>query len=610
MVLFGAVVVAVAAFSLVGPATPVKAQSTNANCQSQGGGKVDSVTGAPVIIPNTTLPSGFNSANDTLATRNPYYVGINGPNVCTVLGFSKWFNTNSSSSWSATQQGGVEALRLVSAYEPAATLEMDKDQFGTSAYIALPSGERLSAGAILNDYYNGGTGVGVQSDPRLVEAVFNVLVQDEFLPLDVTKGYLDIGFIDQPLGTITLSNSTNYQPLTCQQIYNALPAATKALPASWGTTLANLGYAYTATSAADYCGGANASAGYATFIKAAAAKVCPNSGLNAFCALQGYATVNPNISGTNQSLASTCPTGYTALQQTGAYATTRAFMQGLADQLKAGQLKDPTEAAQLKIYLWDVIFAAKQAGATLTTDQTNWLNQWSKSTTPAILASYAQNPLPASELPADINAFIAEVNIPALDAVIAACVPGSYVISTPITPVVPPVTPPVNPPVITPPGIGGGTEPTDDTAAMLASVSATLNALLLQLQTLISSGNATNTVALAGFQSVIAGIQSSLQGLGSISSLSVAWCHTFNTNLGIGSSGADVTALQTALTKDGEMTTVNGTYDESTASAVSAFQEKYASDVLAPSNLSAGTGYVGSATRAKLNSLYTCTAGQ
>ncbi|MEK9134989.1 MAG: hypothetical protein AAB451_01690 [Patescibacteria group bacterium] len=31
----------------------------------------------------------------------------------------------------------------------------------------------------------------------------------------------------------------------------------------------------------------------------------------------------------------------------------------------------------------------------------------------------------------------------------------------------------------------------------------------------------------------------------------VAWCHDFNTNLRIGDSGSEITALQTALTKDG-----------------------------------------------------------
>ena len=70
--------------------------------------------------------------------------------------------------------------------------------------------------------------------------------------------------------------------------------------------------------------------------------------------------------------------------------------------------------------------------------------------------------------------------------------------------------------------------------------------------------------------------------------------------------GPGVTALQTALQKDGESVTVNGTFDDQTAAAVTGFQEKYASQILAPYGLSNGTGYVGSATRAKLNSIYGC----
>lgn len=99
----------------------------------------------------------------------------------------------------------------------------------------------------------------------------------------------------------------------------------------------------------------------------------------------------------------------------------------------------------------------------------------------------------------------------------------------------------------------------------------------------------------------------------------VKWCHTFNTNLGIGSNGTEFETLQTALIKDG----ANGadlSYDsagmgqstkfgEYTASAVVAFQEKYASEVLKPYGLAHGTGYVGKSTRAKLNKLYGCNNG-
>ena len=89
-------------------------------------------------------------------------------------------------------------------------------------------------------------------------------------------------------------------------------------------------------------------------------------------------------------------------------------------------------------------------------------------------------------------------------------------------------------------------------------------------------------------------------------STSTAWCYTFNTNLSIGMSETDVTDLQTALQKDGESVTATGTFDDQTASAVTAFQEKYASIILTPYGLSNGTGYVGKTTRAELNSLFGC----
>ena len=47
-------------------------------------------------------------------------------------------------------------------------------------------------------------------------------------------------------------------------------------------------------------------------------------------------------------------------------------------------------------------------------------------------------------------------------------------------------------------------------------------------------------------------------------------------------------------------------FDENVASVVVEFQEKHASEVLTPAGLKHGTGYVGAATRAKLNKLYGC----
>jgi peptidoglycan hydrolase-like protein with peptidoglycan-binding domain len=85
------------------------------------------------------------------------------------------------------------------------------------------------------------------------------------------------------------------------------------------------------------------------------------------------------------------------------------------------------------------------------------------------------------------------------------------------------------------------------------------------------------------------------------------WCYTFNSNLSIGMSGSVVTALQTAIQKDGESVTANGTFDDQTAAAVTTFQQKYQSAILAPYGLSNGTGYAGKGTRTELNSLFGCT---
>jgi len=87
------------------------------------------------------------------------------------------------------------------------------------------------------------------------------------------------------------------------------------------------------------------------------------------------------------------------------------------------------------------------------------------------------------------------------------------------------------------------------------------------------------------------------------------YCYTFTTNLGEGRplSQADADALRIALTNAGVWNDSDiTTYNDVVASAVSGFQEKYASEILTPNGLSYGTGYVGASTRAELNSLYGC----
>ena len=88
------------------------------------------------------------------------------------------------------------------------------------------------------------------------------------------------------------------------------------------------------------------------------------------------------------------------------------------------------------------------------------------------------------------------------------------------------------------------------------------------------------------------------------------WCYDFNNNLGVGSRGKAINALHTALGKDGfdidQDEKSNSDFGESTASAISGFQQKYRDEILAPFKLSFGTGFAGKGTRVKLNQLYSC----
>ncbi|MEK7080684.1 MAG: peptidoglycan-binding domain-containing protein, partial [Patescibacteria group bacterium] len=72
------------------------------------------------------------------------------------------------------------------------------------------------------------------------------------------------------------------------------------------------------------------------------------------------------------------------------------------------------------------------------------------------------------------------------------------------------------------------------------------------------------------------------------------WCHTFNITMQKGDSGDEITALQTALMKEGllNIKQPTGYFWTLTFNAVVAFQEKYADEILAPLGLTKGTGKV------------------
>lgn len=99
----------------------------------------------------------------------------------------------------------------------------------------------------------------------------------------------------------------------------------------------------------------------------------------------------------------------------------------------------------------------------------------------------------------------------------------------------------------------------------------------------------------------IANVKVSLTG-GTPSTENLVWCHTFDRDLTVGSSGYDVIGLNQALRTSNIGTTDNSSsYDKNTANGVIAFQARY--------NIRQ-TGYVGPMTRAKLNALYGCRIGQ
>jgi len=136
-------------------------------------------------------------------------------------------------------------------------------------------------------------------------------------------------------------------------------------------------------------------------------------------------------------------------------------------------------------------------------------------------------------------------------------------------------------------------------AVVAPASAATVEELTAQINSLLST--------IAALQSQLAGIQGgSGTGTGSCA-------YTFTQNLTTGSTGTEVMNLQKFLNMDpatqvstsgaGSPGNETSYFGPATKAAVVKFQNKYASEVLAPVGLTAGTGYWGSSSRAKANSM-------
>jgi len=128
---------------------------------------------------------------------------------------------------------------------------------------------------------------------------------------------------------------------------------------------------------------------------------------------------------------------------------------------------------------------------------------------------------------------------------------------------------------------------------------------------------------IADLQAQLAALQAQLSSLGGggTSGTVPAACVgiSFSRNLAVGSTGSDVKCLQAVLNTDPETLVASSGVGSAgyetqyfgplTKGAVIKFQNNYASEVLASWGLTQGTGFVGSTTRAKLNSILSAGTG-
>ncbi len=156
------------------------------------------------------------------------------------------------------------------------------------------------------------------------------------------------------------------------------------------------------------------------------------------------------------------------------------------------------------------------------------------------------------------------------------------------------------------------------------SVTLGLTTAVMMFGGIINTSGAATTEELqsqiANLLAQISALQTQMSGVtGGASATGVVCGYTFGANLKQGQSSSDVMNLQKVLNSDsatqiassgaGSPGSESSYFGSLTKSAVIKFQNKYASDVLAPVGLTSGTGYVGASTRAKLNALYGTCAG-
>jgi hypothetical protein len=129
-----------------------------------------------------------------------------------------------------------------------------------------------------------------------------------------------------------------------------------------------------------------------------------------------------------------------------------------------------------------------------------------------------------------------------------------------------------------------------------------------------SNSNVTNPVTqmtraeilskIAQIQDLIVSLQKQLAAMTGNATTTFS-CTQITKNLYYGmANDSQVKCLQEILKSQGYAIAVSGNYDAATKTAVAQFQQKYASEILAPYHLTRGSGNVGNATLEKLNKIF------